>query len=802
MADRLSAYADWLVANKDKRGTPEFEKVANAYKQLRTTPSNDNQPRDGAIAYSVDRAQQMLGKGIEVAGDLVGSDTVKGFGADIVAQQEKDIAEGGYQPTYTGSLSDTYKEGGIGSALGWIAEKSAENLASGGVALAGTGLAALTAPFSAPAALVIGGGTLVTSGVMGAGETALEMEEKTGDYNSAVAAGTGILIGILDKFGAGKVIPKDKLATMTGEEIVEELIKAGKTNAADEIGKRIVKATVAEGATETAQETAIVGATASQGGEYTAEELADRGLESFVLGGTMGGGTRTGIETTTATGRGIKNATSAVTPKGYSPSDSNAASDLANRIQRISKADNMDLNNVSNKMDDDGAVRAVDQAHVEITTEIGSLKSDINELIKNKDTDTDQVREDKLAVQRAFRMARNKTKNIVGSAELEATERLLGNTSEGQRLLQLFKETNELTGLHNSGYVGGLSKFTDAFSPLPSNTGYSDRALIELPTRLGISGAAAGVTGGASIPAQLGVVATGRAIDGLTGNRSTVARFVREQQGRGSETPDAPSFRSQRALEEYQRQQAKQADKDRIEREKQQRKEQKEQDALKKQQDALAKAEKEAQEQLELEQVNRELNRKNAPATVGSPQDVMQRATGMDKRGVADVLKALERISLGKRLKSAIDQYRRSVDRGGKVTNLSPLIRAVNQLIESTPQFLEKRINEPDRGQLEAINAEEAKIERGKQANKEFMSNLRRKMNDDKSLGVLDKNTLNDAMSDMSQSLGANPVEKAISILENAKDKLRQKDAADKYLTPYIKRMQEQQKRGQADEAT
>ena len=29
MADRLSAYADWLVANKDKRGTPEFDKVAS-----------------------------------------------------------------------------------------------------------------------------------------------------------------------------------------------------------------------------------------------------------------------------------------------------------------------------------------------------------------------------------------------------------------------------------------------------------------------------------------------------------------------------------------------------------------------------------------------------------------------------------------------------------------------------------------------------------------------------------------------------------------------------------------------------
>ena len=38
MADRLQAYADWLVANQDKRGTPEYETVANAYKQMRQQP--------------------------------------------------------------------------------------------------------------------------------------------------------------------------------------------------------------------------------------------------------------------------------------------------------------------------------------------------------------------------------------------------------------------------------------------------------------------------------------------------------------------------------------------------------------------------------------------------------------------------------------------------------------------------------------------------------------------------------------------------------------------------------------------
>ena len=40
------------------------------------------------------------------------------------------------------------------------------------------------------------------------------------------------------------------------------------------------------------------------------------------------------------------------------------------------------------------------------------------------------------------------------------------------------------------------------------------------------------MTGGASIPAQIGAVAAGRGIDALTGRRSAVAKFVKDQQAR------------------------------------------------------------------------------------------------------------------------------------------------------------------------------------------------------------------------------------------------------------------------------
>ena len=252
--------------------------------------------KDSAIDFSVDQAQKLFGKGIEVIGRRTGIESLYNYGREVVEQQEEDIRQGNYQPEYTMGLREAYTQGGIGKAIGWLGEKTQENLATSAPALVGGLAAALTAPFSVPVAALIGGSTLVGSGIMGTGEVAQEMEDKTGDYNDAVAIGAGTIIGLLDKFGAGKVIPKDELLTMTGKQLIRALGAEGKIDAAREIGKRIGKATAFEAATESAQEGVSVGATALTGGEYTGLEVADKLLEGFVLGGTMGGGMTTGIE--------------------------------------------------------------------------------------------------------------------------------------------------------------------------------------------------------------------------------------------------------------------------------------------------------------------------------------------------------------------------------------------------------------------------------------------------------------------------------------------------------------------------
>lgn len=74
--DRVDDYANWLVTNKDKQGTPEFETVATAYKQLRGQPEANPQTSGG---FALDQGKFLGGRlanaAISVPGlpaDLVG----------------------------------------------------------------------------------------------------------------------------------------------------------------------------------------------------------------------------------------------------------------------------------------------------------------------------------------------------------------------------------------------------------------------------------------------------------------------------------------------------------------------------------------------------------------------------------------------------------------------------------------------------------------------------------------------------------------------------------------------------------
>ena len=122
------------------------------------------------------------------------------------------------------------------------------------------------------------------------------------------------------------------------------------------------------------------------------------------------------------------------------------------------------------------------------------------------------------------------------------------------------------------------------------------------------------MTGGASIPAQIGAVAAGRGIDALTGRRSRVAKFVRDQQAQqGTGDPTAQSVRAAAALAQQQQEEA----------------------------DAA-----EAQRKRDLAM---DATRRNAPPKGDpndpepSPQYLMESQTGLTRTGVARALRIIER---------------------------------------------------------------------------------------------------------------------------------------------------------------
>ena len=718
-------------------------------------------PRDGAFAYSIDRAQRMIGKGIEAGGELIGSEGIRDFGSDVVAQQDRDIAAGGYQPQYGGSLSSYIGTENFFPALG---EKVTENLASGGAAIVGTGAATLAALYGLPiTALGIGGATLGGSVLMETGASAEEQEERTGDYDPATAATVGVIAGILDKVGAGKVIPKQKLAQMTVGEVAEELAAKGKGKAAAQFVAQVARSARAEGLTEVGQEGLQVAGAMTQGGQYTAQELVERGGDAFMIGGTMGGGARGAIDATTAAGSGI----SRVFGGGDStPADPEAAAELAQRLQAIAEGGGplgkpeFDLNDID-RMSQTGARAVVEAAHVDIAEDIKQAVKDLKDRLQVNDNDDLASVLKKVNAQAAVRMARNKTKSVITKNNFDAVQDLAGDTYEGQRLLSLIRQSNELTAVHNAGYQGGVSRITDQFSPIGSQSSY-DRGFSTLEATVRpVAAIGAGVVNPAIPAAQAAAVGIGRGIDALTGRRSRVRRYIEQNAGQpGIAAPTAPSLRVQ-------------------------------------QQDAdQAEAQRQADEQAQLQRLNLRLAQRNAPPQPDSPQGRLEAATGLDRNGAARIIRMIENTELGQDplMKRAIESYRRNVAFGGYVEQLTPLIRAIKSMQDSDPRIDALRVRDRDDQAADAQQQIDARIEQGKRDNQAFNDQLVDALDNDNNVDLQTKAVAQDALQKLRLDLGKTPVSHAQAILDDAIARARNPQIVEQYVRPYLDRVIQQQR--------
>ena len=753
--------------------------------------------RQGSLGYSVDNAQKMLGKGTEAFGRFTGIDAVENYGSDVVAQQEKDLEEGRYVSDYQGSFTD---QDGTFKKLGWAGEKIVENLATSGIALGGSVAALATAPFSASAAMLIGGGTLATNLVMSTGEAALEAEDKTGDYSAGGAIATGGIVAFLDRFGAK--IPKDKIANMTGRQLVDELVAKGYTNAASELVKTVTKKAVKEGATEAAQENVIMTGAALQGGDYSLGEVINKNIDSFVVGAGMGAGQSVasgGVKSLIGTGDDVA---------GEPIQQETAAASFALRLDKIANEGQptddgpvpFDLNDVD-RMSDNGARAVMDVAHTRIATEIKEVSKVLRDKLSGKERaefekelgslgEYVEIKDNDVVLSAAeLRSSKNKTKSAITTGGYNAVNKLVGDKREGQELLNLLRESQMLTSLHNKGYVGGLSKYTEGLNPFKSNTGYGDRSSIETVGRLALTGAGASIN--PIIPAaQLGAVGGARAVDAMTGSRSRVNKFVNQNKDGTPLTSSGPSLRE----EQFQEQQAEDA---RFAQEEAQKQAQ----AAQKQAQAESDAQQQSQNAQETAEASRVAGQRNAPPTLESPQWTMETATGLDKNGVAMALRMLERLpSTPVAIRKAIDGYRKTVDTGGKVPNLSPLIRFVNSTANDNSQFIQ-RVAQPDTGveqqQVQVDKTEAYKqtegYRRGIEANQKAGSDLSASMNADKSISRIDKAKLGNAIQQLQLNLGENPLQAVQSIVSDLSKSGISQELLQKYIAPYADRVARQQ---------
>ena len=344
----------------------------------------------------------------------------------------------------------------------------------------------------------------------------------------------------------------------------------------------------------------------------------------------------------------------------------------------------------------------------------------------------------KIAASAGQRKARNKNKNKVNAADFKAVIELVGDVYEGQELITLMLEMNALTEVHKSGYQGGVSRITDGLNPLPvANFGFNNSQVTGERALRPMLGLGLGVGMSPAVPAMgAGLAAAGRAIDGVTGRRSRVNRFVNQNQ---SNAPlPAPSIPRSESVTERTRQE----ELDRL--------------ALQAQADLEAQefTERKAQEAEETRQANLYRVQEGAPPLLNAPESFFRDGTGLDRSQIAQVLRILKANSntLPAILK-AIEMYETSIATGGFVNY--DLIRDINLFVDKNgaglgiipgPRNARAIANGNQAQAQQNLTQKEKNYERGIQANRNAAETLKNDLNNDRSVSVLDKAKIGDAL--------------------------------------------------------
>ena len=724
----------------------EIRKLQGSQQQPAPTQANTevDTSLSGAVSYGVDQAGAMVGKGIQSAGELTGIESVENYGQEMAQRNEAEMAASNYQrPEGADGIISNLREGDLanaGKSLAYGVAEAAPQVAGGAAASIGAGLAATTAPVIGTG-LALAGTAYGVTNALGANraekeEQGLDPTATATDLASAVASG---LVELTPLKGGGATLKF-----------------------------------LREGVQEGVQEGLVIGGTAVQGGEYVPQEVLERMGDAALIGGTASKGISTVVNTVSKTGEVI------FKPKeDLDPETTQAASDVSALLQRVADENGYNLKDIDTSSKK-GANQTLEGARDVL---LKDLEAQVISL-----TEKGQIKalspEDKAFFKQAIRQSKGKVGTTVTKENFDFMQERFGNTSEGQALLNTFRRSNILTEVYAGGLKGGVSKFTDMFNPLPSiGRAYNPAGMVAGNINTG----AALATGGSSLAAQIPLVVGGRAIDAVTGRRSKVNRFVKKNRGGdGLADPTAPEARD-----------LKQEAKDR-------------------------KAAKVALKKQQAEQSKLRLQAQYAQQYANGDTPSPDSPNGKMHEGYREINKAAGREAqfqtqkIEAEINAALDAIEAKAQQAGKQDILDDIAEFRSSRQSGRPtrggvltsvigkvktELADVYANNPQPTQPAKPAEPQLPIERqlGKNSNQAFMATLRDKMDNDTSILAEDRATLGDAFDSMALNLGRDPVASLEAIVSRAEANLMKPSLSEKYLQPYLDRVDEQQKTKEAN---
>ena len=459
--------------------------------------------------------------------------------------------------------------------------------------------------------------------------------------------------------------------------------------------------------------------------------------------------------------------------------DPEAQQAFANRLQSIVKAGDENGNKFNLKDTDpnsnNGAVAVIDSAHKTIANQISDSADILKDELSIDNTflvDDDATRAKKVRAKAAISMAKNKVKSVVTSDDMSIIAELVGDTPEGQTLINLIRESMELTRLHKQGYIGGLSQYTDKINPFAASGIYSSGASAGRQFLTAGSLIGAYSTLGASTAIQAGAIGGAKVIDAITGKKSKVRSYLdKNTGGKGFAKPYGLTKR-EKALKK----QSEIEDANRV----------------KRNIEAKEKA-------LQQEQIYRNYIQ-NLDPNPESPQGKYQALTGLDTAGMKEMIKVIHNDpdSLPQD-RAEMKSLLKSMRQGGRITGFGAH-QLMNRIMDNDPEGYGKlRVTVPlDRQSAQAILQEHANenspnYQRGIQDNQQFLESLSEALEADESISKISKASLKLAHIDMKNNLGVDPINSLQAIENRLIDQGVSQFDLDKYFVPYRDRVVQQQ---------